>query len=296
LAETSAPLVLLSDVKRETIPGAESAGTYSDDGNTRLRNRITAASNWLTNQCNRRFDYHRKTRRYSPRHINDGGDLLSAYELCLGADLREVKTITNGDGNEIGSGYVLTPRDRDEKWNIRLTPGGTTFWTYDPTGDWWQAIAIDGYWCYGGEWIDTGETVQNDPLAAAGVSITLSDGGSANVEQGMLFKLDDGTNTEFMLAGAVTNNDSPAADAVAVTRAYNGTTAAEFAQGETIYYFKADPFVRTQILHLCQWLGEREKSPMSGKLVITEAGLTLDIDKAPNDVMAAIERLKWKLT
>lgn len=291
----TAPLLLLSDVKRDVIPGAETAGTYSDDGNTRLRNAIEAASNWFTGQCGRRFDRYRQTRYYTPLHINDDGDLLSAYELCLDADLRSVESITNGDDTTVSSGYILTPRSQAEKWSVRLTPGGTVVWNYDPTGDWLGAVELDGYWGYGGEWIDTGETAQNDPLAAAGASITLSDGGSANVEQGMLLKVTDGTSTEFVLAGAVTNNASPDPDTVAVTRAYNGTTAVEFDQGAAIYYFRANAFVRQQIIHLCQWIGERAKSPMFGKLVVTEAGLTLDVDKAPNDVMAAVERLRWKI-
>lgn len=288
----TAHLLLLSELRRAVNSEASSAlsATQLTDANTRLRDLIGAASDWFTTLCDRRFDRYQQTRYYTPFSLVNGGDLLIAYTLLLNADLRDVLTLTNGDDTTISS-YTLLPRHQDEKWRVRLNPYGTTYFTHSGTDDPIGSIELSARWGYGGQWLDTGDAVGDDPLSSSATTITVTD--ADNFEAEMLLRADDASdNQEFMRCTAIDSDN----DTITVERAYNGTTAIAIPNAATLYRFRADALVQRTIVRLCAWMFEQNKSPLVGQQVIGDFVAPVDVTALPADVHGAVKRLRWKVS
>ena len=288
----TAPLLLLSELRRQMNSEPSSSLSSADRAaaDLRLRELIRSASDVFTQEANkRRFDRYYDTRYYTPVSMQNGGDLTSSIELTLDADLRAVFTLTNGDESTISSDdYTLIPRNRDEKNAVRLTPFGTVQWSLPTDNDPYASVSIAGLWGWGGEWVDTGDTVQDDPLTAAAATMNVTDGDNFEIDMMVRFGTSDAS-AEYALVTAINTN------VVTLTRGYNGTTAAEHAADTALYYYKADDLVRRQIVRLVTWTLEQAKSPMFGQSVVADVQIPTTIDTLPNDVRRVARQLRWPM-
>jgi len=288
----TAPLVLLSELKRHhnLALGDEDADEARllaiQNADLRLRELIVSAGQFLTTDRmlanGRRFDRRVETRYYTPLLVEHRGDLLGARTLLLGDDLVEVIELLNGDGVAV-TDYTLLPRSAAEKPKVRL--GSSALWTYDD--DPVEAVALAGVWGWGGGWLSTGDAVQDDPLSAGAAMVSVSD--YANFEVGMMLAIED----EYVLVTDVTEVEEDD-DTLAVTRSYNGSTAAEHANGSALSYFQAGASIREQVRRLVAWRLEQAKAPLFGQAVIGEFAIPVKVDGAPNDVVAAMQSVRRK--
>jgi hypothetical protein len=285
----TAPLLLLSELRRRlntTIDTDKASSAQVTDANLRLRELIQSASEIFSELCNqRRFDRYYATRYYTPWSLENDGDLLSAYELLLDADLLEIDTITNGDDTSITTGYQLMPRNQNEKRTILLNRNGSVYWTAPGgTDDPVNSIEIAGTWGYGGAFESSGDTVQDDPLSSSATTVTVT--ASSNFEVGMMLKCE----SEYLYVTALATDTT-----LTVKRAYNGTTATAHVSGTVLSYYVAEQQVRQQVSRLVSGTLEQIKSPMFGTVVIADVSLPVTVDEVPNDVLKAAERLKYRM-
>lgn len=211
-------------------------GTGDDD---KLRRWITRGS--------RAIDALARGRRFYPwletRYYNHPADLGGV--LRLDNDLLEVSNLTTDNGDETipatdyylkqGNHYNQTPYDRIE---LKMDSEHTSF-EYSSTPQ--KANAVTGTWGYHDDWanawLDTGDTVQDNPLTSSATTLTLTDvdgvdayGVTPRVSPGMLLKVE----SEYLYV----QDTSTAANTATVVRGVNGTTAAQHAQGTAVYSFR----------------------------------------------------------
>lgn len=270
------PLLLLSDYNARFKAGS---GEYTTAQNAAYRDIIVQASEQLQAECGRRFDERIETRYYSAVPVRYSGDIDGA-NLWLDDDLKSVTTIVNGDGTTISTGYTLMPRRPEYSYtHIRLDPYGTVYWTAN-TLDPYESIAITGVWGYGGEWVSL--TTLTEELADDATTAAIAD--SNIYEIGMMLKI----GTEYLL---VTTVDS---DAITVTRAQNGSTAATHASATAVYYWRAMPSVRQLVLRLMAWRLQQDKSPLVGQVVAGDFQFPVNVATMPQDVVAGIRTMGLK--
>ena len=215
---------------------------------------IAAASSVIQSQCGRSFEPYRETVLY---------DAISgaALDFDPGHWLLEMETLTNGDSTEITSSqYVLRGRGYP-KYQIELLTSTGVIWTYNDDPQ--EAISIDAIWGYhedyANAWIDTGDTVQDDPLSSSATTLTVVDNDGLDGRYrtrfgaGMLIKIED----EYLRVQAV----STAAETLTVKRGVNGTTAAEHAQNTPIYSFAPMEDIEQACVLLVAWMERQPGSP-----------------------------------
>jgi len=240
---------------------AEQNITGSGD-DTLLKDKCTQASRIWDRLTRRRFFELSATHRF---------DYQEGYQLMLyDQDLLSLTTLTNGDGNALGTYYLYPLRFSPKRW-IELDKSGGDIFTYSTTPQ--RCIQVAGLWGYHADydyaWPSSGDEVENDPLTAAGTSLTVNSGvknfrvqqmlkiGSEqvyivkwqdssdtvqdnpltaaattlNVSDGTLFKVNQTilVNAEEMLITAISTN------ALTVTRARGNTYAASHAAATAIY-------------------------------------------------------------
>jgi hypothetical protein len=269
-APLATPLVQLSEVQAEANIAA------ATDAYNRVRTWIVEASAALQGVCKRRFDHRIDTLYHTPLHHGYGGDLLSAYDLLLADDLQSVVAITNGDSSAISSGYTLEPRGVTTKTRVRLNSTGAVTWTYSAV-DAQGSVAVQGVWGYGGDWTDTGTTLNGAIVSTSAVTFTSSAGTS--LEVGMVLKVD----SEYMYVSAISSNT------ITVTRGYNGSTAATHLTAAVVYRFVAHPVVAHIVKRLVIYFMERQKSPLFGQVVVNDLSFPITTDQWPKDVWATIK-------
>ncbi|MBP8973061.1 MAG: hypothetical protein KBH93_04230 [Anaerolineae bacterium] len=236
---------------------------------------LGAASRLIEGYAGRRFYPQRATRRYTAS---------DPFRLLLGADLLALHSLTNGDGsaipldavhlepaNEAVSACLLLDRTR-----AAFVHGG------DPLG----AIAVEGTWGYhpawADAWQDSGDGVQDDPLAADAVTLTVSDATGAGFAVGQLLRIGE----EYLHLLAV----DALTDTLAVARGANGTAAASHAQGAAIAIYTPPEDVRQACLRVTHWL---YKQPDAG-FVQRTGGLRGEVivpPALPDDVRQILEPL-----
>lgn len=232
------------------------------------------------------FYPYRDTRYYTAATARYGGDLKHSRELYLDADLRELLTLTNGDGDEIPlEAVTVRPRNADEKRSIRLaTAYGFSYGEYGDDPE--DAIAIDGFWGFGGAWAATGETVPDGGIDDAATTITTS--GAFAFEEGMALRIGTGADAEFLY---VEGYDSEA-NTLTVERGTNGTDPAAHDAGAAFEVFKPHPTAAKQVVRLVQWRIEQDKSPLYGQTTIAGEAVNVSHESAPRDVRSAAARLR----
>jgi hypothetical protein len=249
------------------------AGQTSDDD--LLLALLGAASRLIEGYAARRFYPQRATRHYTAS---------DPFRLLLGADLLALHSLTNGDGsaipldavhrepaNEAVSACLLLDRTR-----AAFVPGTA------PLG----AIAVEGTWGYhpawADAWPDSGDSVQDNPLAADALTLTVSDAGGAGFAAGQLLRIGE----EYLHALAV----NALTNTLSVARGANGTAAASHDQGAAIALYRPPEEVRQACLRVTHWL---YKQPDAG-FVQRTGGLRGEVivpPALPDDVRQILEPL-----
>jgi hypothetical protein len=207
--------------------------------------------------CDRRFDVRQETRLYDyPVKARESfgvydleawvdqwnalGESRVNRRLRLDDDLLTLTALTNGDASEIESdSYVPEPANQYPKSAVRLL-GGTN-WQLPSDGQREQVISVAGLWGYhrrySQAWVDSLDTVQNNPLAAVAMSLTVQDadglagdGETYRFQAGNMIKV----GSEFLDVLDVNYSTN----ILTVVRGYNGTTAVAHDQGTTIYVYR----------------------------------------------------------
>lgn len=272
--DSQTPLLLASEYA--ALTNANTA-TWGTSDYAQIRDRLLEASQLLQALCRRRFDEYVETRYYTPFSTSGtGGGLLTPHELELDADLKTLSSIINANSQSIDITTVkLTPLNSLYKKTIRLNPMGTLFWVWAGINDFVGSVQITGTWGYGGSWIATGTTLGADATLNA-TTITVVSG--ASLEVGMVVQID----AEQMLVTAITAN------AITVTRAFNGTTATTHLNTTAISRWQALAVVRRLVKRLAQWMGEQNKAPLFGQAVVGDMAIPVVTDGMPKDVMISI--------
>lgn len=105
---------------------------------------ITSADAIIEDYTHRVFQVSAASTRYFDAEMDVDGDTL-----WLGNDLYTIGTVTNGDGNALGTAdYVTTPRNSPPYYQIVMRSDSTAAWTYDDHPE--NAIAVTGLWSAGG--------------------------------------------------------------------------------------------------------------------------------------------------
>jgi len=179
--------------------------------------------------------------------------------LLLRDDLLALHSLTNGDGLVVSADdYHLHPASSAIKASVLLDRTQAAF-THD--GDPVDAIVVEGTWGFHSGWPDawgdSGDSVQNNPLASDATSITVTDadapeitGYGQRISAGQLLSIE----YEYVQVLAV----DTATNVLTVARGANGTTAAAHAQATpiTIYHPPAD--IRQVCLRVTTWLYQQQ--------------------------------------
>lgn len=269
---------------------ADQSVTYTAAQTRKWLRLIDGASRIMTQFTRRSFVPYRHAKTYDAR-----GAHIDTYTLQLNADLLDVETLTNGDGSTISSSqYVLRPSNLYPKYAIRLKDSGSTSWTY--TTAWEDAITVDGWWGYHGDydnaWSATGDTVQNATgITAATQSITVSDMDALDANYrprfqiGMWIKIDN----ECMRVV----NASTTTNVLTVIRGQLGTTAATHANGASITSYNAQYDIAQACIGLTIWL-ERNDGTAGEQVWFVQGGQVV-MNQAPQyigDTMKAYRKAK----
>uniref|UniRef100_A0A6M3J628 Uncharacterized protein n=1 Tax=viral metagenome TaxID=1070528 RepID=A0A6M3J628_9ZZZZ len=275
--------VLFEDLKRYL--GIDSTET---DDDTLLSLLCEAASRIWDGWTARRF-YPRSETRYYDHPERDSSILL------LDDDLLEVTTLTTENtGTTIGSTDRLLRCGRS--WNmmpydrVELKSDGTTT-TFSFSGTPQKANALTGIWGYhedwANAWVDSQDTTENDPLAAAGTSITVNDADGANLygttprfKVGQLLKIE----SEYLYVSA----KSETTNALTVVRGVNGTTAAAHDQNTAIYIYQPMHQIVQAVKRLAGYLYKQKDSQVFDVTAFPEAGVMEIPQGLPRDVKLLI--------
>lgn len=247
---------------------------------------LIEASAALQRYCNRRFDESRDTRYFAARRLRDDGDLWDEMTLQITDDLKQVLTLAKdvpadatsiSQGTAVAAGQYLTPGRRsmrDPIGQIMLISG-----VFDGLGSPanQRSIWLDGLWGWGGQWVDTGLTVSDNPLTISATEMTPSS--TAGFEIGHVLKIDG----EYLYVRGLDN-----AASITLSRAFNGSTAAQHAASTKIYYWQADDQVRALVRRLVMWAVEQIKSPVAGTVTLGDFSYPVDMSGLPKDVYNAI--------
>jgi hypothetical protein len=192
-------------------------------------------------------------RRFYPARASYAYTVRDPGLLLLGDDLLSLDTLTNGDGSAI-TDYHLHPARVSVKSSIALDRAQTAF-VHD--GDPVDAITAVGIWGFHPDWAqawaNSGDTVQNNPLAAGATTLTVSDadavlptGYGARFAAGQLLRLDD-EYAHLLAVNATTNT-------LTVARGVNGTPATSHAQGTPVETYQVPADIEQVCLRVAAWL------------------------------------------
>lgn len=156
------------------------------------------------------------------------------------------ETLTEGLTND----FVLAPFNESAKTMIELRPGGSrNAW---PWGS--LRVEVDGIFGFGAETELPGDTVRNAPLTAAGLTLDVADGTLFSVGQTLVIE-----DEQVYISGISTN-------ALTITRAANGTIAAEYAQDTVISRVKYHEVVNAAVVAQSTRLFLAERGGFSGDI------------------------------
>jgi hypothetical protein len=274
-----ADLVTLDAVRR--VLAVKTENTDDDD---LLRRYVRDATALVEQYTGRAFVPEWRT-----RHFDAVGDHITARALDV-RDLLDVTALVNGDGTVIPpSQVVLRPSDRWPKIRIQLRASAPTF-CYD--GDPLDAIQVDGVWgfheAYDRAWIDTLDSVQDDPLAAGVTSITVQDADG----------VDERGDSRFPILGCIRLEDEVAqvmavdtnTNTLTVRRAQLGTVAAQHDQGTTVQRYTPMADVENACLALAVWM-YRTKDSLGEKIQFLD-GTQVITNEAPPQIRQVLQHYR----
>lgn len=241
----------------------------STEDNAKIQRYIRQASMlWTQWTGDRAFVPYLMTRKY-------GVSAVRGRELLLDDDLLEVVSITNADSAVVsGSAYNLRPDNHDVKTRIELTAASGGYWNF-PYVD--NRVQVNAWWGYhdnyAAAWGDSFDTVENNPLAADGTSITVNDADG----------IDDEGNTRFVVGTYLMIEDemlqvltvNTVTNVLTVRRGIHGTTAAAHTQNTSIATWRLLPDVQFGVGEIAKWIYEHRDKVDSGVQLAPELGVVI---------------------
>lgn len=222
------------------------SGDTADDG--ALLKALIDASYRIESIAQRRFSPYQAT-------LTQSINAQEATELILSADLLELTSISNGDGNSIDLVDVtLFPGHADVPAGVIRLINGVGF-VYDESP--YHAVSITGIWGFHDRWTEawraSADTLADNPLSdnATSLSVTDADGVddyqlSPRFQVGQLLRIE----SEYLRVTAVDSDTNT----LTVLRGVNGTTAASHTQGTAIEIYHPIPAVRDVCIQYAEWL------------------------------------------
>lgn len=206
---------------------------------------LSEVSRWIDRECKRVFYPSVAT-----RYFNGSGwpvlwvpDLLSITNVYYSDDDGATYTaLTTNDYYATVAGDYNSPKSYTQLI-INRNSATLSCW---PTGQ--RSIKIVGVWGYADDrdnvWQSTGDTVQNNPLASGGTSLTVSDvdgydiyGALVRFQGGQVLKIE----SEYLETSLTISTGS---NTIGITRGVNGSTAAAHNQNTAISVWRAPEPVR----------------------------------------------------
>ena len=259
----------------------------------------------IDTRSRRRFDIRQETRLFDVPQVDVSREGITRADqwvnmwstvpaknirnLRLDEDLISVATLTNGDEVEVSSDdYVLLRENRYPKYAIRLTEAASIRWEAASSGNTKQVISVEGLWGYHDRpddaFVDTLDTVQDDPLTDSATSLTVNDadgiagdavptrfqvGNMIRIEDEYLFTLETDTDTNVLT----------------VTRGYNGTTAAAHVQDTQIDVYRPMDNIVLATIRGVVWRYRQKDVDVFDKTQILGTGVMIIPSNLPADVL-----------
>ncbi len=232
----------------------------------------SAGARWLDQFCNRRFDPYIATFIYPSRTQTNGGMIDRDGFLLLDQDITEIISLESPSGVSVGNTISF-----GEPVIRKVRPEPFTAWA----GDYIYLTAHCGG--FGGRWTTLAATLSTG-MNSSTTSLTIT---SNVLTEGMLIRVED----EYLYVSAweFVTTPTPLGTAV-VERGFNGTTAASHSSGVAISRFLFDPVITRHNAHLMAGYAERQKSPLSGTVVIGDFTYPINSDGIPKDVVTELSR------
>ncbi len=241
--------------------GLAAADTADD---ARLLHALQAASSAIERATGRRF---------APRRAALPHTVTHPLELLLEDDLLELTSVTNGDGQPIAGSSLIALPSQPPFVALRLI-AGSFVWLTTPA----QAITVSGVWGWHDRpallWLNSLDTVQNNPLTATATSLTATAAAAANAnaesprfQVGHLLKIE----SEYLRVTTISGNT------LTVQRGVNGSSAASHALNTPIFTHQPPAAVQALTLRWAHWL-------------YREADATAPVPAALLDELAALRR------
>jgi hypothetical protein len=274
----------------KTHIGLASTDTADDD---LLRDVCKTASLLFDQWTGRRFYPRIETRYYDIPE--------ETAELVLDDDLLALTTFTTDNGNvTLTDGthfykmrwddYDHTPYDRLVMADDGAYPN--LLWSTSRQ----RSQVVTGHWGYHDDWSnaweDSQDTVENNPLTAAGTSITVNDADGADLF-GVTprFKVQQLLQIESEYVYVTAKNTTT--NALTVVRGVNGTTAAEHAQNTTISIYKPMWEIVETLKLLAKWIYQRRESTNNDEMSSIAVGGSIVVPAVvPGAVHRAVTRFK----
>jgi len=255
----------------------------------------------LLNQASREVDRHCKRSFYPAYAARSYSVRKSSDELWVD-DLIEIDTveISDDDGETYDTlaatdYYATVAGDLNSARSYSLLimdPNGTEgLW---PAGQ--KSVRITGWWACADDrdevWENSQDTVENNPLAADGVSITVNDADGADqwgvtprFQAGQLARIEDEAVEITVVTAGITNT-------LTVARGRNGSTAAVHIQNTEIKIFRAPEMVKRATIVVAGVMLGRGKAGFGDGTANVELGRVFFVKEFPAEVRKMLEMYK----
>lgn len=218
-------------------------------------------------------------------------DIVAGQSTEVRSGLLSITSLTVGGADTAldTAAYQGDPRGTTPMRKLTLLDGDSWL-TYDTT--YGGAHAIAGVWGnrrrYSTEgWVDSGDTVENNPLAANGTSITVNDADALSgayalprFQAGQLIRI--GTTTDYRSIESVTGASTNTLD---VIPNINGGTGASQAQNTPIYIWQPEPVIQRAVIAWVKHLFARRGVTTSSTYDGTTGVATRFPPDAPEEVI-----------
>ncbi len=271
-------------------------GIYVSYADVKTARGITAATDdtLLRGYCRAAslaWDRHTK-RRFWPLVETRYYDYPGPWTLRLDADLLEVTTLTNGDGETLteSTHFYLYPLSEYPKSRIDIRRDVGEVFQYSSTVQ--RQITVAGIWGFhddwGNAWADSGDAVGNvGGITAAGTSITVTDADGADAwgltprfKADTLIRIDD----EYLW---VTATDT-STNALTVVRGVNGSTAATHDAAADIYTYQPPRDVVHYVTRWVMYMYDQKDTGVYETTAMPDAGVIQVPQGIPKDVKLAM--------
>ena len=267
----------------ETFKSAEFADVSQGTEQARFRRYLEAASRYLDKRCERFFYCWEGARYYDgATRLMDIDDILSITTLKLDedGDATFEETMATTD-------YLLYPLNRFPKEWIEISSDSDygSFASGIKRG-----VEITGVFGYGDgynatPYVTTGQTVQNNPLAAADttLTVTLTEG---SLFAGQTLRIDD---EQIYIETVISTTQCT------IKRGVNGTTAAAHTQNTAINSYEYPLMIWQATLMLAMRAWKRKDSAFQDVVGSPETGTLIAYKDEDPDVKQIIERYRRRV-